>query len=479
MSTARKIAYNTGIQAIGKLGSIVLGLITIGFITRSIGTAGFGMFTTVTAFLQFFGIAVDLGLTITLASLFGNPTTDRKKLLGTALGFRLVSGILFFGAAPLASLFFPYSGDIKIGIAIAAPAFLATAFTQMLSALFQANLRMDKVAIAEISGRAVLLLGVIISHLLGGELIGIFIALVAGNIINALLALLFANSLTPIRFSFDAAEWAGLLRRSWPVAVSIALNLVYLRADVLTLSLSRTVEEVGLYGAAYRVVDVLTAFPILFMGLVLPLLSGAWALGDKERFSRLYQKSFYALALLALPLVAGTLALGDKLMSLLAGGEFASSGGILRVLILAVFFLFIGALPLHTVVAIEKQKRILWAFAGSAALSLLLYALLIPRYGVFAAAGITLFSEAFITLSAGALVKKETGVGFGIASAWRAAASAGIMGVAGFFMRGLPTLLAVLLSAIIYFSLLLVTGAITPNTLRELLKLRAKKPITQ
>lgn len=479
MSTARKIAYNTGIQAVGKAGSIVLGLITIGFITRSIGAAGFGAFTTATAFLQFFGIAVDLGVTITLASLFGNPATDRKKLLGTALGFRLASGIIFFGAAPLAALFFPYSGDIKLGIAIAAPAFFANAFTQMLSALFQANLRMDKVAIAELAGRAALLAGVVISNSLNGGLAGIFIALVAGNAINALLALLFANSFTPVSFSFNRQEWAELLRRSWPVAISIALNLIYLRADVLVLSLSRTVEEVGLYGAAYRVVDVLTYFPVLFMGLVLPLLSGAWAIGDKERFSRLYQKSFYALALLALPLVSGTLALGDKLMSLLAGQEFTSSGGILRVLIFAVFFLFIGTLPLHTIVAIEKQKRILWAFAGSAALSLGLYALLIPRYGVFAAAGITLFSETFITVAAGALVKKETGVGFGITAVWRAALSAAIMGVAGFFMREMHAIIAVLLSAIIYFALLLITGAVTPATLRELLKLRAKKPEQQ
>ncbi|MBI2099542.1 flippase [Candidatus Uhrbacteria bacterium] len=477
MSVARKIAYNTGVQAIGKAGSIVLGLITIGFITRSIGTAGFGAFTTVTAFLQFFGIAVDLGLTITLASLFGNPNTDRKKILGTALGFRLVSGLLFFGAAPIVALFFPYSGEIKIGIAIAALAFLATAFTQMLSALFQANLRMDKIAIAEIASRAALLLGVIISAYLHGGLLGIFIALVAANVLNALLALLFANSFTPVRFSFDTREWMELLRRSWPVAVSIALNLVYLRADVLVLSLSRTVEEVGLYGAAYRVVDVLTAFPVLFMGLILPLLSGAWATGDKEKFARLYQKSFYALVILALPLVAGTLALGDKVMSILAGEEFASSGSILRVLILAVFFLFIGALPLHTVVAIEKQKRILWAFAASAVLSLALYALLIPRYGVFAAAGITLFSEAFVAVSAGILVKKETGVGFGIISAWRAALSAIIMGAAGYFMRDLHAIAAVTLSALIYFALLLATGAVTPNTLTELLKLRAKKPI--
>ncbi len=479
MSLAKKIAYNTGIQALGKAGSIVLGLITIGYITRSIGTAGFGAFTTVTAFLQFFGIAVDLGLTITLASLFGNPATDRKKLLGTALGFRLVSGLLFFGAAPLAALLFPYSGDIKIGIAIAAPAFLATAFTQMLSALFQANLRMDKVAIAEVAGRAALLAGVVISNSLNGGLIGIFIALVAGNIINAGLALLFANSFTPIKFSFDTGEWAELLRRSWPVALSIALNLVYLRADVLTLSLSRTVEEVGLYGAAYRVVDVLTAFPVLFMGLVLPLLSGAWATGDREKFSRLYKKSFYALALLALPLVAGTIALGDKIMALLAGAEFASSGGILRVLIIAVFFLFIGALPLHTIVAIEKQKRILWAFAASAVLSLGLYALLVPRYGVFAAAGITLFSEAFVTLAAAALVKKETGVGLGTSSVWRAGLSAAIMGVMGFFMRELHALTAVLLASIIYFALLLVTRAVTPSSLRELLSLRVKKPINQ
>lgn len=478
MSTTRKIARNTATQIIGKAASTVLAVITIGVITRSVGAAGFGVFTTATAFLQFFGLAVDLGLTLTLASLFGNPSTDRKKVLSAALGFRLVSGLLFFGAAPLLALFFPYPPEIKAGIAMAAPAFLATAFTQLLSALFQANLRMDKVAIAELAGRVALLFGVVASNFLGGGLSGIFIALVAGNVVNALLALLYAHPFTPIRFSFVPREWLVLLKHSWPIAVSMALNLIYLRADVLILSLYRSQEEVGLYGAAYRVIDVLTTFPILFMGLVLPLLSGAW-ITDKNRFYRIYQKSFDALSLLGLPLVFGIFALGGNIMSFMAGREFGGAGDILNVLIVALFFLFVGALPLHTIVAIEKQKNILWAFAGSAALSLVLYFLLIPSFGVAAASGITLFSECFVTVCAAALVRKETKIKISLKISSRALLAAIVMGAAGIMLRQIQVLIAVTVCAVLYFGLLLIFRAVTPEILRELLKLRQKKPLEQ
>ena len=66
MSYTRKIAHNTIIQIIGKGISTVIGVIVIAMLTRYLGQSGFGQYTTIMAFLQFFGVLVDMGLYLSL-----------------------------------------------------------------------------------------------------------------------------------------------------------------------------------------------------------------------------------------------------------------------------------------------------------------------------------------------------------------------------------------------------------------------------
>jgi O-antigen/teichoic acid export membrane protein len=62
MAVARKIAYNVAAGTVSKILQTILALVSIGFITRYLGTSGFGNYATVLAFLSFFASIADLGL---------------------------------------------------------------------------------------------------------------------------------------------------------------------------------------------------------------------------------------------------------------------------------------------------------------------------------------------------------------------------------------------------------------------------------
>jgi len=70
----------------------------------------------------------------------------------------------------------------------------------------------------------------------------------------------------------------------WPIAISIIFNVVYLKGDTLLLSIFTNQTEVGIYGAAYRVLDVLTQTAMMIMGLFLPLLAFSWGQNLKQEF---------------------------------------------------------------------------------------------------------------------------------------------------------------------------------------------------
>ena len=107
MRLSTKIAYNTIIQIISKVLSIILGLISIAIITRHLGQNGFGQYTTIITFLSFFGIIADLGLTLVTIQIISKPKINQDKALGNLLGLRLISALIFLGLAPIIVLLFP------------------------------------------------------------------------------------------------------------------------------------------------------------------------------------------------------------------------------------------------------------------------------------------------------------------------------------------------------------------------------------
>jgi O-antigen/teichoic acid export membrane protein len=489
MSLARQIFGNTAVQVAGRAVGTVLALLTVGIMTRSLGPAGYGQFTTAISFLQFFGILVDFGLTMTMAKMLGEigsgdrgqETEDSGEIVGNRQGdasriasnivtLRLVSGLVFFGLAPLVALAFPYPGAVRNAIAVGTVSFLAMSLSSVLSGVFQRHLATKYVAVAEVAGRAVLLLATWFVIHAGFGLAALMLALAAGNVVQLGLSLLFARRFVRLTLSFDFDLWRAIIRESWPIAASIAFNLVYLKGDVIIMSVFRPLAEVGLYGAAYKVLDVVTVVPTVFMGLVLPVLAADWAARRLDDVRHKVRLAFDALALLGVPLFLGTVAVARDLMILVASDAFADSGRYLTLLMLAAVAVFLGSTYTYTAVALGLQKRVFWLYGLDAALSIALYFVLIPRWGGVAAAWVTVFSEVFIAVACAVVVIRALRAGPSLAAFGKAL-------VAGLLMLGILTtvpglhvLLRILLGAVIYGGLLMAFGAVKKETVASFLK---------
>lgn len=69
--------------------------------------------------------------------------------------------------------------------------------------------------------------------------------------VNFGLAWLLSARRIKIRLDYQADWWRKIAQRSWPLAITIILNLLYLRTDILFLSWWQSEAAVGLYGVAY------------------------------------------------------------------------------------------------------------------------------------------------------------------------------------------------------------------------------------
>lgn len=398
MNLSARVAYNTLIQIIGKVISTILGLIAIAIMARYLRETGFGQYTTIITFLSFFGIMADFGLTLITSQMISQPRTDQPTLLNNLFSLRLVSAIIFLGLAPLIVFFFPYEPIIKIGVTITSLSFFFIALNQILVGFFQKNLTMTVVSAAEVISRIILLGGIVFTAWLDLGLLTIMAATVASSAISFIMHYWFARRFIKITWQINFTVWREIIKKSWPLGLTIVLNLIYLRADILILSLLKSQNEVGLYGAAYKIIDVLTSLPFMFAGLILPILSLAYASSNIKQFNKVLQKSLDIMFTLAIPLIIGAELVAKPLIILVAGKDFAPAGGILQILILAVGFIFIGCLLAHAVIALDKQKKAIGAYIFTAITALAGYLIFIPSYSYYGAAWVTVYSELAIAV---------------------------------------------------------------------------------
>lgn len=474
MSLTRKIAYNTVIQMIGKVISTAIGLVVASMLFRYLGKEGYGNYTTVIVFLQFFGILVDLGLYIILTKKISEIGADSDSLVSNIFTIRLISAVLFLGVAPILVLFFPYSSIIKIGVALTSFSFLFITLNQVLQGVFQKNLKMGRVTISEILGRVVLLVGTYLAIYFERDLLTILLVVVLGSFTNFVFTFLFSRKLVRIRLRFDFRIWKKVIWEAWPIALAILFNLVYFKADTLILSLLKPQEHVGIYGAPYKILEVLTTFPAMFAGLTIPVLTYAYTKRDSEHFKRVLRKAFDFLVMVSLPMVVGTYFIAKPVINFIAGAEFAASAAVLQILIVATGIIFVGNLFGHTVVVINKQKQILWAYAVIAVISVVGYLVFIPRYSYFGAAWMTVVSEILITLASIYVVWKTTKIAPALNLFFKSLIASIGMGVALFLLSGQSLLVMIVAGILIYFIILYLLRGFSKELIREIFFLRSR-----
>lgn len=474
MSLTRKIAHNTAIQAIGKGIGLALSLVTAGFVLRYLGQTGYGQYATVMAFLQIFGIIIDFGLYVILLKKISKTNENTDKLVNNIFTMRLASGVIFLGIAPVIGLFMPYPPIVKAGIFITTGFYLFVSLNQLLSAIFQKYMATYWIALGELIGKTTTL-GVTLAFIfMGMDLKYILGAVVIGSGLNFLTNFIGSRKFFKIRPAFDFSLWKSVLKESWPIALSIFFTLIYFKGDTLVLSLFQPENEVGIYSAPYKMLEVIIAFPTMFIGLALPVLNKSWLEKNMDKYKQVLQKAFDFLVILAIPMVGGTIVLAEPIMRLLGGEEFIASAPVLQILIFATASIFLGTLFTYLVVTMNKQKIMLWGYSAVAIVSLTLYVTLIPIYSYWAAAAVTVLAEVAIFMIAYSICYRTSHKGVNLKGLGKALVATLAMVALLVAVPDINLFFSIILGGLVYFAVLFLFGGISRQQIIEIMALRSK-----
>ena len=465
----RKIAYNSVISSGARIVGLALSLVIIGFITRYLGKDGFGYYSVIFAFLYFFTVLADLGLYSICLRDISRPNANETKIINNAFTLRFFAGLFIFCIAPLVVCFFPYAKEIKLGVLIGSFGFWMMSNHQVLMGVFQKYLRMDKVAIADFIGRLVQLGLVVFFIWQKFSFLFIVTAFIVGTFVNFILVFLFTKKYIRISFDFDFVFWRSLLKESLPLALAIIFTVIYIKLDTIMLSLMKTPADVGIYSLSYRFLESLLFFPVMFIGLVMPLMS-KYALSFRDKFKKITQESLDILLLFIVPLIIGTFFLSKKIIVLIAGKDFLLSAGVLNLLIIAGGIIFLGVLFSNMIISLKEQKKLTYIYGIGAVINLIANFIFIPRYSYYGAAGTTILTELIVTGLMLIVLYRMLKSLPSFNSIFKYILAGLIMAIFLYYLHNWSLFILIILSSLIYFGFLYLINGIPFKNIRNLIK---------
>jgi O-antigen/teichoic acid export membrane protein len=150
------------------------------------------------------------------------------------------------------------------------------------------------------------------------------------------------------------------------------------------------VEAVGIYNAAFRIVEALRLFPAAALAVWFPTLCRAAGLGPLK-------KLMTVLAVGALPLLAVVYLAAAPMLETVYGARFVAAAPALRILAFALPLFFVNYALTHQVIGWDGQRAYLAITIAALITNLTGNLLLIPEGGMSGAATSTLVTELVVT----------------------------------------------------------------------------------
>lgn len=384
MSLAHQFTVNVIAQGLARVLSIAANLALTLAVARLMGTAAFGGFSYVLAFITIAVALADLGTTAVLArGLSQQKDAERAAYLGNFLFMRLLLMVIVALGAIAVALCCAHKLLPALLIAAAGLPALATRFFEPIYQVYGKpwlSLWSNMVF-----GIGQLILAGLVWLYPQMDLTLLIAGFVASNLAYTLVALGMMLKLVRPRLRPNCLLLKAIVMVAAPIGVSSLFTTVISKADVIILEYLRTASEVGLYSAAYRILDLAVFMAITLVTPLIPILSHEIVV-DRDMALKRCRLFFQVAGVCTLPVAIVTPVVGEPLITLVLGAAYLPATGVLNILVWNFVLIVLTLLGSTINLANGEVKHAYWNTPLAAAVNLGLNFWLIPRLGIEGAA---------------------------------------------------------------------------------------------
>jgi O-antigen/teichoic acid export membrane protein len=384
----KRLAVNTGVQIFGKAITVLVSLITTGILTRKLGIEIYGQYIFITSILIFFDSLADFGTSIMGVREASREEGEKQiKVWTNALVSRLIMAGLSLALGIIFIFFWDDFKEIRAEALLAWTMILFTSLAGSLGVVWQTRIRMEIKVLVEVMFPTIFLLCL---WFYGGNisLKWVFGTYLLARIITLAWGWWLGRGTINFRL-VDKKLISKLLKISWPMGLYLLIFSAYDRAvDSLMIQRYFGAREVAWYGLAYKIYGVLIQPAYFLVNGIFPILSS-----KNNKNNKIFNLSAGILLLSSIFIILGVWLMAPLMVSILAGSEFAASVGVLRILIVALLFAYMGHLVGFTLISKEGQKDMLGLGLVILIFNLMGNLMAIPRFGIMGAATVTVATE--------------------------------------------------------------------------------------
>jgi len=464
----RHAARGGALRAGGYLAGQLLTVGAVALLFRHLGVDDTGRYVTVLSLVAIVQGLTDLGLTTLGVRELSTAAPDRRRpLLADLLGLRLaatvagVALVVAFGAAA------GYGATVVAGIALAGAGLVVQNAGTTLGMDLLVRLRAGRMALADLVRQATAAALIVAGVATDAGLLVFFAVLVPAALAGFAVVVASATRVLP---GHTARRWAALLRQTVPFAIAAAASVLFFRITVVEMSLISTERETGLFGASFRVIEVLSALPALAVSAAFPVFAGAAHTGDDERLARAVTRTTDACAAAGGALALG-LALGaPAVIAVVAGGDFADASPVLRVQGIALAASFVAAPWGFALLSLRRERTMMWLNLAGLLIATAVAAVLIAVADARGGAIATVLGEAGLAAAFAVVLHRTRPEAVRSAPATLAKVLAAAAVGAGAALIPVPSAIQAVIGLALYAAVLRAVGGLPPP--RAVLALR-------
>lgn len=395
----QRFGRNVFYKALAEILSRLVYLFFFLYLARAYGNEIFGLFSFAFSYASIVVILVDPGLNLFLTREIAADPGKGPQLSGVVLGIKIVLSCAALILSFLAALMLGYEADTIVVLTAMTVALVFNAIMDFHIAVFNGYERMEFDLVVKLTNKTLITAFGILSISAGASILEVTMVMAAATLLtNVLGSYLIGKQIFRERVTFDVRKSKDLLKASWPIALTMIFNALYLKIDVVLMSkLSVPTSEIGLYAAPARIIEILMFLPALVVAGAFPIFAQL-ARGTQERFSAATAKVQKLLFVCATPIVVSLFLQAEGIIAFLYGEQYTASTPALQILSWSLLCIFLN-FHFSGIFVVLNRQRVNAVFSGVGVVFCIAANLyLIPRFGYIGASIATVCTHALLLI---------------------------------------------------------------------------------
>jgi O-antigen/teichoic acid export membrane protein len=386
MKVFSNVVKNTGTLFFATLVQMFTSFILTIFIARYLGSAGMGTFAIVYSLFMLFQKLATIGLEPVIIREVSKEKSRAKKYIFNVSLMVFVSSILMMIIMVFFVIVLRYSREIILSTCIISGSLIITSLKMPFRAVFIAFGKTKYIFYGNVVENIIKLsMSILLLHLgFGIPTLVIIVAIspLASLFIYIYILLKHGEGEKP-RFDRQLCKW--LIKVLPTFAGTQYFHAFSGNITVIILSLMMSVEFVGFYSAAMRLVNLFRLLINSYKVAIQPVIAQSYAI-SLESMRKFCIKSIKYILLLTVPICFGATILAERIIILVYSTEFLPSANIFRILIWTICIYGISMVLSNILIASDFQKINLRTVAVSMLCRIVIAVILIPLINHFGAA---------------------------------------------------------------------------------------------